>query len=302
MKRWRLDLRSLSVQMILSFVALVLLTAVAAGWPAVWLIRQQLDRQAWAQVEQGSLAAQALYEAKQNELQSLATLTAQRPTLLELLAQGEQEALLTYLGTLQEGSGLDLVLVCDSGRVVAQAGEATSEELCSPDGRSGYYISQVEPLPQAWLLATHSLGGGAEELAEAVVVGLDMNDRFAAQMSAETGLEHTLLVEGQPVAASSPPRRMLPASARVDGSPDTFEVDGHPYYAAYFSLDGRGLQAEVALEVSGIADTQRRLAWTLAGSILVVAIVASLLGTFLAHRNRRPGGSAGRPGPRRGPL
>jgi hypothetical protein len=46
--------------MILSFVMLVLLTAAAAGLPVVWLIRDQLGRQAWAQVEQGSLAAQAL--------------------------------------------------------------------------------------------------------------------------------------------------------------------------------------------------------------------------------------------------
>ena len=91
MKRWTPDLHSLSVQMILSFVALVLLTAAAAGLPAIWLIRDQLGRQAWAQVEQGRLAAQALYDAKQNELQSLATLTAQRPTLRGLLAEGAIE-------------------------------------------------------------------------------------------------------------------------------------------------------------------------------------------------------------------
>lgn len=282
MKRWRPDLRSLSVQMILSSVALVLLTAAAAGWPAVWLIREQLDDQAWAQVEQGRLAAQALYEARQNELQSLATLAAQRPTLLELLAQGDQEALLAYLRTLQEGSGLDLVLICDAGQAIARAGQATSGELCAPDGRSGYYIAPAEPLPQAWLLAAHALNRGA------VVVGLAMNDRFAAEMGAETGLEHTLLVDGQPVATSSAPRRTMPASALVDASQDTFEVDGHPYYAAYLPLDGPGLRAEVALEVSGIAGTQRRLAWTLAGSILIVAAVASLLGTYLARRIGRP--------------
>lgn len=288
MKRWRLDLRSLSVQMILSSVALVLLTAVAAGLPAVWLIRDQLAHQAWAQLEQGSLAAQALYEARQNELQSLATLTAQRPTLRELLAQGEQEALLAYLRTLQEGSGLDLVLVCEVGQVIAQAGEAAPDDLCATDGFSGYYIAPLDPLPQAWLLAAHSLDGGAEGPAGAVVVGLVMDDRFALQMSHQTGLEHTLLVAGQPVATSSPPRRALLVSAPVTTSQDTFEVEGHPYYAAYLPLDGSGLQAEVALEVSGISDTQRRLVWTLAGSILVVALVASLLGTYLARRIGRP--------------
>ena len=97
MKRWPFNLQSLSAQMILSSIALVLLMAAAAGLPAIWLIRGQFDRQAWAQVNQGSRAAQALYEAKQSELAGLATLTAQRPTLQDLLAQGDQAALNAYL-------------------------------------------------------------------------------------------------------------------------------------------------------------------------------------------------------------
>lgn len=288
MKYWVPDLRSLSVQMILSFVALVLLTAAAAGWPAVWLIREQLDRQAWAQVDQASLATQALYEAKQNELDSLATLTAQRPTLRELLASGKQDALLAYLHTLQEGSGLDLVLICGSGQVVAQVGEAIPEELCTEEGPNGFHIAPVEPLPRVWLLAAHPLAGEAEGGAGAVVVGTAMNDEFAAQMRAETGLEHTLLVNGQSVATSSPLRQSLPSSAVVDAPQGTFTVEDHPFYAAYLPLDGAGLRAELALEVSAIAGTQRRLVWTLAGSILVIAVVASVLGTYLARRISRP--------------
>jgi PAS domain S-box-containing protein len=288
MKRWLPDLRSLSAQMILSFVALVLLTAAAAGLPAIWLIRDQLGRQAWAQVEQGSLAAQALYEAKQNELQSLATLTAQRPTLRELLAVGEQDALLAYLHTLQEGSGLDLVLVCESGLIIAQAGETIPDESCAEEERSSIYVAPGELLPQVWLLAAHPLTGEADQSVGTVVVGTAMNDRFAAQMSAETGLEHTLLLNGQPVATSSPLRQVFSFPAPVTAPQDTFDVDGHPYYAAYLPLDEAGLQAEIALEVSDIAGTQRRLAWTLAGSILAVAALASLLGIFMARRIGQP--------------
>jgi sensor histidine kinase regulating citrate/malate metabolism len=139
MKRWMLDRHSLSAQMILSSVALVLLTAAAVGLPAIWLIRDQLDRQAWAQVEQGSLAAQALYQARQNELASLATLTAQRPTLRQLLIQADQEATRAYLHTLQEGSGLDLVLVCDAGEPVAQAGQEFSYNLCAAEATAGFH-------------------------------------------------------------------------------------------------------------------------------------------------------------------
>ena len=132
MKPFGIDLHSLPAQMILSLIGLVLLTAAAAGLPAIWLIRGQLDRQAWAQVEQGSRAAQALYAARESEMTSLATLMAQRPTLRDLLVQGDQTSMQAYLRILQTSAELDLVLVCDSNQqAVAQAGEVISDALCA---------------------------------------------------------------------------------------------------------------------------------------------------------------------------
>ena len=69
MKRLGSDPYSLSAQMILSFVALVFLTALAIGLPAIFLIRDQLTRQAWAQVEQGGRATQALYASSRSEIE-----------------------------------------------------------------------------------------------------------------------------------------------------------------------------------------------------------------------------------------
>jgi PAS domain S-box-containing protein len=294
MKRWLPDLRNLSAQMILSFVALVLLTAAAAGVPAIWLIRDQLGRQAWAQVGQGSLAAQALYEAKQNELQSLATLTAQRPTLRELLANGEQDTLSAYLHTLQEGSGLDLVLVCDIGQQpTARAGEAIPHDLCAQGAHSGFYITPAETRPRAWLLAAHPINGQVGDSLGTVFVGVALDDRFAGQMRTQTGLEHTLLVAGQPVATSLPTWQGM-SCATLDGTPfndggqNTFTVDGHLYYATCLPLDGDGLQAGLALDATDVAATQRRLIGILVASILAVAALASLLGISMARRIGQP--------------
>jgi len=69
------DVRSLSMQMILSFIGVVILTSAAVGLPAILLIRDQLDRQAWSQVDQGRRASLALYEVKRDEVESLALLT-----------------------------------------------------------------------------------------------------------------------------------------------------------------------------------------------------------------------------------
>jgi PAS domain S-box-containing protein len=287
-RRWLPDFHSLSAQMILSSIALVLLTAAAAGLPAIWLIRDQLDRQAWAQVDQGRTAAQALYQAQQNELDSLATLTAQRPSLRQLLVRGDQEATQAYLQTLQEGSGLDLVLVCNAAGSLAQAGQAFSHDLCAEEADGGFYLYPDAPSPQAWLFAAHPIEDPAAGGLGTVFVGMALDDGFAAQMRARTGLDHTLLVREQPVATSLAARLAsscadLPGSAR-----GTFDLDGLHYYAACFLLDPAGLTAEVALEVTGIAVTQRRLAWTLIASIMVGVAAASLLAVVLARRISRP--------------
>ena len=82
-------LRSLQTQLILSILLAVVLAAAIAGIPTLWLIHQQLDRQAWAQVDGGLQAARALYDAKQEQISNLARLAAQRPSLKSLLAEGD---------------------------------------------------------------------------------------------------------------------------------------------------------------------------------------------------------------------
>ncbi len=280
--------------MILSFVGLVLLTAAAAGLPAIWLIHSQLEHQAWAQVDQGRRAAQALYAAQQSEMASLATLTAQRPTLRNLLLRGDQPALLTYLGPLQTGAGLDLVLICGSDhQAVAQAGEASSDALCTATTPPGFYVLSAGGASQAWLLAAHPIGDEGLDLAGEVIVGMKLDDEFAVQMRAQTGLEHTLLVNGQPVASSLdrafPHLRSARPAAPDSTLRDSFTLDGNPYYATWFPLSSQTqLEAEVALAIADIVATRRSLAWTLAGSIVIVAAVGSLLGTLLARRIGRP--------------
>jgi two-component system phosphate regulon sensor histidine kinase PhoR len=298
MKRFRIDLRSLPAQTILSFIGLVFLTAAAAGLPSIWLIRDQLDRQAWAQVEHGGRAARALYAAQQSEIAGLATLTAQRPTLRDLLTQGDQASMQAYLRTLQTGAGLDLVLVCDSNRqAVAQAGEAISDALCAatPSVPINFRIVSAGTAPLVWLFATQPIGNKDADSQGTVIAGLALDDKFAVQMRSQTGLEHTLLVDGQPVATSLDggitSRRSARSEALDSAMRSTFTLENRPYYASRFPLSEPGdgqVEAEVSLAVADIVATRRSLAWTLARSIVVVAVVGSVLGTLLARRISRP--------------
>jgi len=287
----RFNWRTLPVQMIASFTGLVLLTAAAVGVPAIWLIWNQLDRQAWAQVAQAHRAAQALYAVQQSEISGLATLTAQRPTLTRLLNQQAQAPLQTYLRTLQEGAGLELVLICTANhQILAQAGQRQRDDFCNAPATTTRVITGPDG-PQIWLLAGHSLPQQRE-----VVVGITLNNSFATQMQTETGLEHTLWVDDQIVATSLPgPRQTTWLDASISTPHRIFNHNNRPYYAlSFWPLPPAGgsqqptLQAEVALPVADLVSARQNLVWIVAASIGGVALIGSLLGTFLARRISRP--------------
>jgi len=293
------NFRSLSTQMVLSFTALVLLTVTAVGVPAIWLMREQMSRQAWQQVEHGSRATRALYTARRSEIIDLAVLTAQRPTLRQLVTSGEVEALSAYLDTLRAGAGLDLMVICTQGQQVAQASGPLDTDVCQDVRLSQFQVGQVGSPPRVWLLAAHPLGGEGASLGE-VIVGIAVDDAFARGLSEQTGLEHTLLMGGQPVATSFSGGltaqsdidcRVFQPSPSVGATQGTCTIRGRPYYFARLSWEGTELEDEVALDVGDTAATQRRLVGILVGSIVTVAAAGSVIGVILA---RRIGGPLGR--------
>ena len=297
MFRELLDINSLRTQLILSFIFLVLITVLATGAPAVVLINSQQNRQAWAQVNQGSRTSQTLFAAKQSELEDLATLTAQRPTLLELLAQGNKSDLISYLTDLQTSAGFDLVSVCQDYDEVARYPEGLfSENICLFPDESGYIVIRVNNSAQAWLLASHPIRSDQIQ-PQNVIVGISLNYAFMQQMLAQTGLEHTIYFEDQPVATSlsSDEKSFSPTSrTKIDADSDNetlkneFRFRDQTYFANRFTLSTTGLEAEVALPIGAIQATRRNLLGILIASMIVALVIASILGAFLARRISQP--------------
>lgn len=292
-----LDFWSLPLQLILGAIGLVVLTAAAAGLPAIWLLYSQLEHQAWDQVEQGRRAVTALYATRQRELVSLATLTAQRPTLRDLLAQGETASLNSYLHTLREGADLDLIAICAGQQtVVAQTNGAISLEACVDDFPEGVYLDASQEPPELWLLASHPIFDPPVERPETVIVGIALDQAFAVDMRDQTGLDHTLLADGRPTATSLPGGPKARRDARMTPNERNaglrLLLNDMPYYAALVHLADRSpdfpLEAEVALPVEDIVVTQRQLVWVLGSSIVLVALVGSVLGVLLARHISRP--------------
>jgi PAS domain S-box-containing protein len=283
--------------MVLSFIALVLVTVMAVGVPGIWLIQEQMERQAWSQVAQASRASEALYAARRQEVADLAVLTAQRPTLRELVTRGEQQPLSSYLATLRTGAGLDLLVVCapDHQPLVA-AGEEIASGVCLREVTAGFHVMPPGISPHVWLLAAHAIGDETADLGR-VVVGRAVDDAFVTEIGDQAGLEHTLLVGGQPVAtslsqdlasAAGVERRWSRSSSSAGMEEGTFTLAGHLYYFVRLSLPGADLEDEVALDVADMTATRRRLIGILVGSIATVAAAGSVAGVMLARRIDRP--------------
>jgi hypothetical protein len=175
--------QNLNAYMILSYVVVVLLTAIAVGIPAILLIQAQLERQAWSQVVQGHWASEALYAAKMQELADLATLTAQRPTLSSLLEAGDTTELKDYLDTLRTGVELDFIMICaPENTAIAASGEVIPPDACTEFKNSGYLLMKGA-VPQVFLTSGRQI---IQEDGSWVVVGLQLDNSFAGTIRAET--------------------------------------------------------------------------------------------------------------------
>ena len=283
--------------MILSFVVLATFTAAAAGLPAVWSNNEQIDRQAWAQVDQGIRAARALYIAKQGEVVNFATLTAQRPTLLNYLIQGDKSGLTSYLMDLEAGAGFDLITICDLDNVVvAYTTEEPLVDACLMEESSTYSLATSRGEAEVWLLASYRITEEGKDFGK-VIVGMKVDNEFAQEMRSQTGLEHSIYLAGQPVASSfdveysileETTRKVIEHVTSGSAVRTSFTINGNSFYATRLSLGELDLFAEVALPTTELLSTQRSQALFLIGSIVAAAGLASLLGAFLARRISQP--------------
>ncbi len=273
----------LAARLVLVLVILIILTTLSAGVPAYLLAREQLERQAWERVDGTRRATESLYEATLNRAIDLTALLAERPTLRRLVLEDDRANLESYLATFQEQSDLDLIQVCAGDAAIVTIGqEATLCAITPGDG-----VRSVEDRP--FLLARHLIAGDDQQgSVGSVITGIRLDTQFLAQLSDNTGVEQSILVEdGRAVVSTLPPG---PITAEL--APDGWRVtaSGLPFFAAQFPLPGHteGLYGEVALPIGTLLETEREaLAILIFGSGLV-ALVGAVLGAWFIRRMTAP--------------
>ncbi len=293
---------SLSSRIILGFVAAIVVTTVAAGVPAYWVISSELEQEAWARLGDGALITQTLLEAEKARLSSLATLTSQRPTLIRLLREQNVSALAEYIQDYEAGLGLDILIVCNNEGL-----QILGEEHACPWGElpiaprvAFHLLPSAESTGTLGLLAGMAVQEeGTAEILGYVTVGDYYDQPFVDQLSEQTGFGQSLILGEARVASSiSSLTDNLDVGAveraTVGASMETTELtlEGGHYYSALIPIEDLSGEVialtEVALSVDAVVAAQHRALLTLNISTMLVVVAISILGVLLARRLSAP--------------
>jgi PAS domain S-box-containing protein len=293
--RWHLI--GLPAQGVIVLVLMIVFTSSTIGFPAIWLVREQLDRQAWVSVNQASRMVEVLLDAHHRDLSNLAILTSQRPTLRQLLDSDDSTRLSDYLETIRKGAGLDLILICQQSRkTVSQVGLPISNLACQSEPTDQVFLSTIDTTSTIWLLSIHPL---LDQPSDHVAVGQILDRDFLGELSEQTGVEILILYQGQLVGGSFPDNNLVwdtissqqeePGDGTANNSrSDHLFLQEANYYTIRSRFNGTEMETIVFLPGSLIIETQQRLTSRLAGGILLVTIVCLVLAIILAKRVSQP--------------
>ena len=278
-------------QLIFIFMLFTLGTVVGLGVPAAWLIKQGMDTQLHALIDQSNQTTLALFSNKHNQIRNLATLLVERPTLQEFLLETQEiEALEVYLEAFRENSGMDAISICDSDGSLAAAGDESAKRLCELD----QFVAFQEVADDAWLLSTAALTGEDFDSTR-VVVGVRAKS-ILEEFSQQSGLDYVLFSDGKVVANTSPGIEQE-ISSEITPSLETYQtimIEAESgamgsYMAAVVHLpDEGGFDLIGLLSTDTTIALNRQLRNLILITLVCVSLVGALLAVFLSRRISRP--------------
>ena len=289
--------RRLRSQLVLAFLAGFMGIGVGVSIPVIILLNRQASSQAQFLLDQTSLASQAFIASERSDLQNLALLVSQRPTLTQLLEGNDPPALNRYLKTLQEGAILDLILICAGDDEVGESNPNISDkELCPAIDQTGYSVIPSEN--DLYLYAVADLSP-AQSLTYKVIVG-KRTSTILAELQNETGLLYFLVRQDQ-VIHSSDLNLEIPSGftssllSNVGEASGTLlaqrvvDINEHRYLLAETEIEpASDINLVSALNVDGQLAIQQSLNNTLLAGLLFVILIASGLGIWQSQRISQP--------------
>ena len=290
MVRW-ISSKRFVVQLVLIFMIFTLVTIIGLGIPITIFLTRQVETQMRSLLDQASQTTLALYENKNAQLDILAELIIERPTLNRLVLEEESNprVLDAYLDDFVDNTFADIIVVCDGTTAIAQAGEGAISEHCSPLIWNAFTSVGDE----AWLLSGALLSSeGKTDLW--VVVGQQAT-LILTEFSRQSGLDY-LLFDGDQLLVST--ENEVAGQQLINISPDI-----HPYQrlglnpenpqanthiASVIPVTDDGFSLFGLLNLSTFSILIRELRTIILVTLLIVSLVGVLLAILVSRRISQP--------------
>ena len=287
----RNPLSKLRTQLVVTFLVGSLAIVIAIGLPVVLLINRQAVTQTSLLLDQAVLTTQASLAREQTDLQNLALLISQRPTLKRLLEEQGTSALNSYLDTLRESVNLDHLIVCSAnGEMIAASPGSERSDLCNVQDQGGFLpASQGQ---DSLMFTTGEVQNTSSSYR--VVVGKNIAS-VLSRLQEETGMLYLLASGGRLIQSSDQAEALssLSDGTTIDSrqSPGKWirGRDGRTYALAKIALPpGSDLTLTGALNVDEQVQAQANLSQTLILGLVFILLIAFGLGVWLSQRFSSP--------------
>ncbi len=281
--------RSLERLLLVTIAGLVLFSIAAIAGTAFGLLREQASAQALARVRAAALAARYEIRRVGEDTVTAARLLASRPTLARLVEHGEGLQLQLFLRRFCDTARLDGCAVYRDGQLVVSAGEVLPARAAfdaAAEQGEGFMVPGRERGPIGALVPVTGLP------AARVVAIRKLDDRLAARLSSQAGIEIRLLPVTPWLEAIEPPYRDVHAAALATGDIAAAPIAARRQFAASLPLLASTGEAILLIEArlpaaqaSGAIGSFGRQLVVITLLLAVAALIAALL---LARRIGTP--------------
>jgi PAS domain S-box-containing protein len=298
--RQRFQQMSLSQRLILNLVLVVVAIIIFIGIPTNLAIWRALESQVWLRVQDAQSATQGLYNAEVTRLKKLAGLIAGRPTLFNLIQQGDLANLNPYLQALKVESGnVDVIQVITPD---FQAGDSLAglptpaDFLAGHETYFGDFILAGNPT-QLYIVGISQIQSPAQgnPIIGYTIVARQVQSDYMKTLEQETGLAQSLIVSGRRVATSLPaapgwsldPQAALKVETTGKSCCTLGTALNETYYVGLMPLNDSHGNVMALSELALPGDTIRQ---GMINTILISAvcsILVMLIGSYLIARQAR---------------
>lgn len=282
---------SLRSQIIFGFAILTIISVTAVGLTALKLNYQFLENE---KRQQSLDMVKEFYTSEETLLTNITILTASHLALDACDYLSDPIALQDHLSKIHEGlPQIDSLIYCNEfGEIVSSAGEIKPITNCSLDQNPKYMTVEVDSQPQVWLFRVRKI---ENDNSNSIMLGIHLDDKLLMEMCDHCNLYHSLLQNEELIATSFGNKlaekknvKLIPSTITDDEFYKSYVMGGNEYYVSNFPLNKKGLEVEVALDVTSYHQAHRQQELILSFVIVGVLIISILFGAFIAQLIQKP--------------